>query len=317
MYDNLINNTNLDDKTQKLELITKLLALSLAQHELNDHGSNLASVIQYIDDDVFSSENKSLLNEAQNLIKQSIALIDEEYENKNIVNETRSQPRKPVNMSVRVRLSDSNDFISARVGDISWGGILITTQNRIELQNSSITLLIPYTENDEIHIQGQLVREWVSEGYYNYAIRFALLSYLDEKKYASLLESLFISPIHEKHNISYTRFAHVIDLTFWDLVELEDSLNKAASGHLSITFPDPIELNKSVVVEFEYPELNRSLSFRARVESSEKIWVSEFQMYHIKLHFEHPENDLRSAIDNFIKSLDQGNGDKTFKSRWK
>jgi len=314
MFENLINTTNTNDKNIKLEHITKLLALYIARYQLGKNAAPLSSVAEFINDDLINTEHKNLLTASNKVISASLSVLEKEFKKKDLANETRTQPRKHVNMSVIVNRQDITKKQIAKVLDVSWGGIQISCPQNIANIKSSLSISLPYRENDFIDIEGQIVRAWGEKDAFNYAIRFTLLEYKDEKKYTSFLESLYQDSDNDKH-VSHTRFAHVLDLTYADVDDLLDVLSKVKDGAIEVIYPDPIEKNKSVLVEFEYPEQNYYISLRARVHKSEVLDIGSINMYKTHLVFEHPKQDLINVIEASLTSIKNGLGN-AYKSPW-
>ena len=185
--------------------------------------------------------------------------------------------------------------------DISWGGLRIRTKERLGKADDIVNVSLPFPNDADIHIKATIVRIWESEGMYSTAIRFSILSQNNESKLNRLLELLLNETDDQRRK--EVRFAHRIDISYWDIEELKATLEDISKGGMLITMPDPMELHESIKIQLNGTDDAYCLSLRARVIRQETIELDNYELYRIALQFEHPSGELRSMVHSLIQGM--------------
>ncbi|MBF0266113.1 MAG: PilZ domain-containing protein [Gammaproteobacteria bacterium] len=288
------------NELEKEKKISRLLALCLAQNMGNVAETPLKRSINVLNEDVFSSKHKLLLNYGNEIYNDAIDIIEASF-NRTIVkdSESRTQPRISLSSIIKINFPDSDKTISAKLDNISWGGAQIKTSQFIGAENEHVILTIPYTPEHNIHIEAIIVRYWESDNNFHSALRFTKLHYKDELRFNKLLEMFFESKDSENGD-HHTQFSHHINISYLDMDEIKNKLDEISNGKMNVVMPDPIDTGKSICVNIEGPDDNIELNLRAYVIDQEEVFLAGFPMYRMKLQFNHPINEVKAIFNNLI-----------------
>ena len=290
------------DKLDKEKKIARLLALSLAQSHGNAVSSSLRTSIKILNEDVFSSKHKLLLNYANELYNQAEILINSEFKQFQEQEESRSQPRIALSTNININILNSHKTYKGKLVDISWGGAQIKTKELLASENDIIEIIIPYTQDNLIRIQGSVIRYWTKEDIFYSAIRFTKLHYKDELRFNKLLELFFENKGADKRH-EHTQFSHHIDISYWDTDEIRSNLSDISEGKMNIVMPDLIDIGKSICVHIEGPDNYVELNLRAHITKQEETFLAEFPMYRMELEFDHPKEEVNAIFRNMIQKI--------------
>lgn len=300
-----INDT--DSTTPSLHQLNRslqLLAFSLAQHRNKGDQIPLINALPFATNNGQADINSKIYSEGKDIYKQALALIESSLAplgRSASLDEHRTQPRINVSTFISISVPDSGLTWQGNLTDISWGGLHIRTKEILGQANDIVNVSLPYPNDANIHIQATIVRVWKSDAMYSTAIRFSMLSRNNESKLNKLLELLLNETDDQLRKD--VRFAHRIDISYWDVDELKATLEDISRGGMMITMPDPIELHKSIKVQLNGTDDAYCLSLRARVVRQESIEIADYEMYRIALQFEHPTGELRSMVHGLIQGM--------------
>ncbi|MBE9526364.1 MAG: PilZ domain-containing protein [Proteobacteria bacterium] len=299
------------DQTNKHHPSTKqlidclhMLTLSLAQHRKKNTEVPLMDALSIVMGDGNKSENQPIIDQANDIYHETLTLV-ETYLHPVVdatnLQEHRSQPRLNVSSLITIKSPSTDKEWRGNLSNISWGGVRIRTKESLGDDGDLLNLLLPYSDGGDIEILSTIIRSWEFAGMYNTSVRFTVLHQKDESRLDDLLEILLDSK--DEKNRQYPRFAHRIDVTFWDLEELKSTLEDISKGGMKIVMPDPVKLNESIQIQLDGTDEGYSLNLRARVIRQTTIDISDTIMYQMALKFEHPTDELHSMVQTLMQNI--------------
>ncbi|MBF0266409.1 MAG: PilZ domain-containing protein [Gammaproteobacteria bacterium] len=279
--------------------VARLLALCLAQNQNSISKVNLEMSASIMNEDVFASHNKLILNQANELYHKATEIINNHF-TKELESsaESRTQPRADVTYEIQIKIPSSEKNVIGKLLNISWGGMHVTSKEFLGVDNVNVNFVIPYPHSDDIQIEGKIIRSWSHEGLFHSAIRFTKLGYKDDLKLNKLLHLFFNSYDQKKEN---TFFSHHINISYWDIEEFKTNLTDILHGKMNVLMPDPIAVGKSICIHIEGPNDYVEINLRAHVVHQEMAFVSEFPMYRMQLEFEYPSKEIQVIIKNMYQ----------------
>jgi c-di-GMP-binding flagellar brake protein YcgR len=302
-----MNNKNRDDDNtsiSQLEKCARMLAVSVVQHRGEHKPVALADALPFVVKDGKEDNDENTIIESNKLYKEALAMVKTgsvPVTEPEVLKEQRSQPRINVSSSIKIKVPSSGYEYQGNLVNISWGGIRVLTKELLGDMNDTVEISLPSYDGRDIHIVASIVRTWKSEDMYHTAIRFSRLRHKDESRLHNLLK-LLLDAEDDEHRRD-TRFAQRIDVSYWDPDELKATLKDISMGGMTITMPEPVELNKSIQLQLEGTDGGYSIILRARVVRLETVNVSDYELYQVALKFEHPTEELRSMINTLMHSM--------------
>lgn len=250
------------------------------------------------------SDNKHLIQDGNRIYKEALALVKiymAAVKSSAVLEEKRTQPRLKVSSLIKITSPSIAKEWQGSLTNISWGGVRIRTKEPLGNDGEVLDLSLPYHDGGDIDIKATIIRSWEYGGMYNTSVRFSILHPKDESRLDNLLE-LLLNSTHDTHR-KHTRFAHRIDVTFWDIDELKSTLEDISKGGMMITMPDPIDLNESIQIQLEGTDESYSLNLRAHAIRQELVEVSGISMFQMALEFEHPTEELHSMVSTLMHNI--------------
>ena len=290
-----------------------MLAYSLAQHRENKTEVPLMDALSIVMGDKpiwdgaghkTQDELNRIINDGNKIYEEALVLVKAympEASRPSSLDEKRRQPRLQVSSLIKVCSPSSGQKWQGTLSNISWGGVRIRTKKPIGKKGDYLELFLPYHDGGDIEIMSNIVRSWEFGGMYNTSVRFSLLHPQDEPRIDNLLRLLLDSK--DEKNRKHNRFAHRIDVTFWDIDELKSTLEDISKGGMMITMPDPVTLNESIQVQLEGTDEGYSLNLRAKVIRQDVVDISGLNMFQIALRFEHPTEELHSMVSTLMANI--------------
>jgi c-di-GMP-binding flagellar brake protein YcgR len=298
------NRDNDNTSVTQLEKCARMLAISVVQHREEHKPVPLADALPFIVKDGKEDNDEQTIIQSDKLYKEAIALLkagSAQAKEPKVLKEQRSQPRINVSSSIKIKVPSSGYEYQGNLVNISWGGIRVLTRELLGDMNDTVEISLPSYDGRDINIVASIVRTWKSEDMYHTAIRFSKLHHKDESRLYNLLK-LLLDTEDDDHRRD-PRFAQRIDVSYWDPDELKATLKDISMGGMTITMPEPVELNKSIQLQLEGTDGGYSIILRARVVRLETVKVSGFELYQVALKFEHPTDELRSMINTLMHSM--------------
>ena len=290
--------------TKQLIDCLHMLALSLAQHREKNTEVPLMDALSIIMGDGDESDNRPIINQSNDIYHEALTLVEtylHPVDNSANLQEHRSQPRLNVSSLITIKSPSKNKEWRGNLSNISWGGVRIRTKKPLGNDGDLLRLFLPYSDGGDIDILSTIIRSWEFGGMYNTSVRFTVLHQKDESRLDALLDLLLDSK-DEKFR-QYPRFAHRIDVTFWDVEEFKSTLEDISKGGMKIVMPEPVKLNESIQIQLDGTDEGYSLNLRARVIRQTTIEISNVLMYQMALKFEHPTDELHSMVHTLMKNI--------------
>jgi hypothetical protein len=294
-------NSNLSTMEQ-YKFSLRILAYSMAQQRETGVEVSLTEALALVLNEENSDTNSSVYSEGNALYQEALNLAEDflgPSETQVIYDEHRTQPRLDISTPIQIKNITTGVKYEVNLADISWGGILVHTKELLIDKNDSIELFIPDINGTDINITGNIVRIWESDGVYNIAIRFSMMSYENEYRLNNVLRNLY----GKQTGNTEVCFAYRIDVSFWDLGELKETLKEISKGTVLITTTEKLDLDKSIKIQINGTDDAFLMSLRARVVSQEPISTSGVEMYKTEFKLEHPTQELASMVNGIIKEL--------------
>ena len=249
-------------------------------------------------------ELNRIINEGNHIYKEALVLVKAYIPATAAVkelDENRHQPRLQVSSLIKILSPSKGQEWQGTLSNISWGGVRIRTKESMGERGEYLELFLPYHDGGDIEIMANIVRSWEFGGMYNTSVRFSLLHPQDEPRLDNLLKLLLNSK--DGRDREHTRFAHRIDVTFWDIEELKSTLEDISKGGMMIRMPDPVALNESIQVQLEGTDEGYSLTLRAHVVRQDVIEISGISMFQIALKFQHPTEELHAMVSTLMSNI--------------
>ena len=305
-YESTMSNKSSDNDNlsiTQLEKCARMLAISVVQHRENNKSVPLTDALPFVVKDGGKDKDEEAFIEGDKLFQAALEMIEAGLVPANepeVLEERRSQPRINVSSSIKIKVPSSGYEYKGNLVDISWGGVRVLTKELLGSMNDTVEISLPSYDGKDINIVASIVRTWKSEDLYNTAIRFSKLHHKDESRLYNLLK-LLLDTEDDDHRRD-PRFAQRIDVSYWDPDELKATLKDISKGGMTITMPEPVELDKSIQLQLEGTD-GYSVILRARVVRLETVKVSGYELYQVALKFEHPTEELRSMINTLMHSM--------------
>lgn len=298
------NRDNDNPSITQLENCARMLAFSVVQHREKYKHIPLANALPFVIKDGKEDKDEQTIIESDKLYKEALAMVKAGLDPVNVPKvliEQRTQPRINVSSSIKIKVPSSGQEYQGDLVNISWGGVRVLTKESLGDVDETVDISLPNYDGRDINIVASIVRTWKSEEMYITAIRFSELYQKDEFRLHNLLKLLLDE---EDDNLRRdTRFAQRIDISYWDTDELKATLKDISMGGMTITMPEPVELDKSIQLQLEGTDGDYSIILRARVVRLETVEVSGYELYQVALKFEHPTEELRSMINTLMHSM--------------
>lgn len=298
------NRDNDNPSITQLENCARMLAFSVVQHREKYKQVPLANALPFFIKDGKEDKDEQTFIESEKLYKEALAMVEAGFTSVKVpkaLEEQRTQPRMNVSSSVKIKVPSSGQEYQGDLVNISWGGVRVLTNESLGDVDETVEISLPNYDGRDINIVASIVRTWKSEEMHNTAIRFSNVQQKDEFRLHNLLKLLLDA---EDDNLRRdTRFAQRIDVSYWDPDELEATLKDISMGGMTITMPEPVELDKSIQLQLEGTDGGYSIILRARVVRLETVEVSGYELYQVALKFEHPTEELRSMINTLMHSM--------------
>jgi c-di-GMP-binding flagellar brake protein YcgR len=288
----------------QLEKCARMLAISVLQHREEHKHVPLADALPFVVEDGEEGKDEPTIIESDKLYKAALEMVESGSalaKAPKVREEQRSQPRINVSSSIKIKVPSSGYEYQGNLANISWGGVRVLTKELLGDMNDTVEISLPSYDGEDINIVASIVRTWKSEDRYNTALRFSRLRHKDETRLYNLLK-LLLDAEDEDHRRD-PRFAQRIDVSYWDPDELKATLKDISMGGMTITMPEPVELDKSIQLQLEGTDGGYSVILRARVVRLETVKVSGYELYQVTLKFEHPTEELRSMINTLMHSM--------------
>ena len=298
------NSDNVSPSITELENCARMLAYSVVQHREKYNQVPLENALPLFIKDGKEDKDEQTIIEGDKIYKEALAMVKagmDAVTMPEVLKEQRTQPRINVSSSIRIKAPSSGQKYQGDLVNISWGGARVLTKESLGDVDETVEIAIPNYDGKDINIVASIVRTWKSEEMHITAIRFSKLYQKDEFRLGNLLQLLLDE---EDGNLRKdTRFAQRIDVSYWDPDELKATLKDISMGGMTITMPEPVELDKSIQLQLEGTDGGYSLILRARVVRLDTVEVSGYELYQVALEFEHPTEELRSMINTIMHSM--------------
>ena len=302
-----MSNENRDDdkpSITQLENCARMLAFSVVQHREKYNQVPLVNALDFFRKEGKEDKDEQAFIESEKLYEEALAMVEAGFDLVNVsevLKEQRTQPRINVSSSIKIKVPSSGQEYEGDLVNISWGGVGVQTKESLGEVDETVEISLPNYDGSDINIEASIIRTWESEDMYDTAIRFTKVRQKDEARLDNLLKLLLYA---EDDNLRWdTRFAQRINVSYWDPDELKATLKDISMGGMSITMPEPVELDKSIQLQLEGSDGSYSVILRARVVRLEPVQVSGYELYQVALKFEHPTEELRAMINTLMQSM--------------
>jgi hypothetical protein len=211
--------------------------------------------------------------------------------------EKRLQRRVGVEVPIQVSRPDSDVPITACYQDLSWGGASFVTSDLAIEDGQRLTMHFPWTNGQCFLIEADVVRcQPLEPGYQQVGVRFATVSYQDDRRLEKLIE-LLSANAHPAAEAAAMPTRPMLELVLDDKEEMRDKLSQIAEGYLFISAFGAYRVGQSLLLLIEHTDDFPGLRLRARVKSQsgddDEHDSDRPRLVTLELEFEHPLDELR------------------------
>ena len=214
----------------------------------------------------------------------------------------RRQLRLSVSAPVKVSDPEGKRICPATLRNISWGGAAVRCDDLPVEIGGRARLLLPEGGNAIIDVEVTVLREVVVDGEREFGMRFESLDPQDEDRLQNVLKIL-LSSSDDKQRRSEVRLVQRLEVEYGDAGEFRATLEDISANGLSLTIPDPLEIDQSLLVSLSSADTPFGLNLRARVRHQKLIEGTGIEMYRVGLQFEHPNEQLHERITAVVEEL--------------
>ncbi len=298
---------------EELATCIRLLALSVAHHRQTATFTPLRDSAELLKPQNTSKEKAALFMQSRDLVSEALELVrvlaaeaptkaDSEAEEK--TQDKRKQLRISVSAPIKLIWPGSNEPISARIQNISWGGASIVTDKIPPPSGDTLHVLLPSLNTPFIKLEAKVLRTWPlsSQQATGIALRFSSIATKDQDAFENLLKKLAHSGDNEGLR-QHARLTQHLDIQFEGPDDLHATLDDISAGGMGVTVPDPIQIGQSLETVISTMDGGFHLKLRARVVRLEPVKMGNVVLYHAGLKFEHPPKELSELTRELIGQM--------------